>query len=374
MRKIVSRLLSLAAAAALIGTVLVAAAPQALADQTMGGGETDPLTVRITPDLNCAVNHQGDTAGEFYGNTACGTFLYVGDPNDTNNPGTFYGPATVPAGPATTPFTPAGSQTFTGTGTNADPEKVVTTVDAGSTGLHITQTDTYVSGQESYQTSVQVTNTTGSPISAELYRAGDCYLQNSDTGFGARDTQTGAVSCVGVEPGSSPPTPGERIIQWYPISAGSQNYEAGFGQVWSAVASGNPLPNTCRCNEVVDNGAGLSWGITVPANGTLRRSQITTFSPLGIQPLSTSKTADDSSVSPGQQTGYTITVHNPNVNDVTLSDVTDSLPSGFSYVSGSTTDGDGNPVPDPDGTSNLTWNGPFTAPASGDFSIHFNVH
>ena len=50
-----------------------------------------PLTtVATSPDLNCSVHYAGDSAGEFYGDTACGTFVSLG--------GVLYGPAYVPAG------------------------------------------------------------------------------------------------------------------------------------------------------------------------------------------------------------------------------------------------------------------------------------
>ena len=57
------------------------------------------------------------------------------------------------------------SQTgVTGSGTNADPYKVVTVVDVGSTGLRITQTDAYVVGDEFYRSDIEVSNSTGSAI------------------------------------------------------------------------------------------------------------------------------------------------------------------------------------------------------------------
>ena len=49
-------------------------------------------------------------------------------------------------------------------------------------------------------------------------RAADCYLQDSDSGFGVLDTGTGAVACTtGTDPGS-------RIAQWFPITPGRHAY------------------------------------------------------------------------------------------------------------------------------------------------------
>ena len=81
---------------------------------------------------------------------------------------------------------------MTGSGTNGDPYTIVTVVDLGSTGLRLTETDSYIVGQETYRTDVTIANTTGSsPANAVLFRAGDCYLQNSDHGFGAADATSG---------------------------------------------------------------------------------------------------------------------------------------------------------------------------------------
>jgi hypothetical protein len=198
------------ALAALVGS----AGPASASTITSPG----PLTnITISPDLNCAVNHVQDSAGEFYGDTACGTLLATG--------GTLFGPASIPAGGGASPrtgFTPV-SQASGGSGTSADPFTIVTVVDAGTTGVRLTQTDSYVVGQESYRTDTQVTNTGAAPLSAVLYKAGDCYLQNSDLGFGAYDAATGAVSCVaGVDDGTGTVVPGSRIEQFFPVDPGQQ--------------------------------------------------------------------------------------------------------------------------------------------------------
>ena len=105
-----------------------------------------PLTkIAISNELNCQVNHKFDgTSAEFYPTSstigACGTFLSVG--------GTLYSPSDVPAGDSAegTPFTPVSQSAVSGSGTQANPYKIVTKVDAGTTGLRIIQTDSYVVG------------------------------------------------------------------------------------------------------------------------------------------------------------------------------------------------------------------------------------
>lgn len=332
-------------------------------------GSSGPLTrVEISSTLNCAVDHTGDVSPEFFGDTACGTLLAVD--------GTLYGPPKIPAGGNANPrtgFTAVSQTAVTGTGTSLDPFTVVTVVALGTSGLQITETDSYVVGEESYRTDVTVTNTTTTGKTAILYRAGDCFLQNSDRGFGSADAATGAVSCVaGVVDSSGNTVPGTRIEQWFPLSSGGHYYEDFYSSVWAKIGSQQPFADSCgQCSSYVDNGAGLSWDLALAAGGSLTRSHLTVFSPLGRVPLTTSMTADSPTAIGGGSNGYTITIHNPNTTAVTLTDVTDTLPSGFSYIPGSSS---GATVADPSIVGqNLAWAGPIPVPASGDISIHFNV-
>ncbi len=114
------------------------AASTVLAGMSIGG---QPMTITISPDLSCAVNYDGDTYGEFYGDTACGTLIAVN--------GVLYGPASIPAGGSASPrtaFTPA-SQTVSGSGTPQDPRRITTVVDAGTSGLRLTEVDSYIDGR-----------------------------------------------------------------------------------------------------------------------------------------------------------------------------------------------------------------------------------
>ena len=137
-----------------------------------------PLTnIYLSDELNCQVDHLGDASHEFFGDVpgACATLIATG--------GTLYGPTILPAGGAAmprTPYTVVSQTAVTGAGTPASPYTVVSVVDAGASGLRLTQTDSYIVGAESYRTDVAVANTTGAPINFILYRAGDCFLQDSD--------------------------------------------------------------------------------------------------------------------------------------------------------------------------------------------------
>ena len=88
-------------------------------------------------------------------------------------------------------------------------------------------------------------------------------------------------------------------------------------------------------------------------------------------PLTTAKTADSPSTTAGGSNGYTITVSNPNATAITLNTITDTLPDGFTYQTGSTS---GLTTADPSVAAQvLTWTGPFTVPAEGQVSLHFGV-
>ncbi|MBV8691557.1 MAG: hypothetical protein JOY57_07870, partial [Actinobacteria bacterium] len=364
-----------ATAVALSLPLLAAGArPAAAAGPTPGViTSTGPLTkIAVSNDLSCAVNRTGDSHGEFYNDTACGTFLAVGT--------TTFGPANVPAGPQDPgtsgykKFTPVSQTAVTGAGTAASPYQVVTRVTAGTTGIQVTQTDSYVVGQESYRTDVALTNVGASSANVVVYRASDCYLQNSDQGFGAADTSTGSVSCVGSSLQGTNHVPNSRIEQWYPLTGGSHYVHDNYAQVWSKVLSRQPFPNACNlCATFQDNGAGLSWSATLPAGQSTTRSELLTFSPVGTSALPTTVTADGAAVAPGDPTGYSITIANPNAVGITLTSIFDDLPAGFSYRPGTTT---GALTADPSATNNgshLQWTTNAVVPANGQIQMHFGV-
>lgn len=351
-----------------------------ISPQTTGGAPTHrivsagPLTrVEISNDLACAVDHSGDASPEFFGDHACATAVAVG--------GVLYRPADVPSGDSAAPFTaftPVSQSEVLGTGTQSDPAHIVTVVTLGTTGLRLTEHDAYVIGQETYRTDVTIANTGGSPQTLILYRAGDCYLQNSDDGYGAVETASGAVACVsGVDDGTGNIVPGKRIQQWYPLSADSAYFHAGYDDVWARIGSQAAFPNTCQCTDLLDNGAGLSWTVTVPAGGEVTRSQLTGFSPLGTVPMTIAQAAGKPSVSPGGQQTFTLTLTNPNKVGVTVTSISDVLPDGFQFVAGSSSGtagagGAGGADPAISGQT-LTWTGSFAVAAGASITLTFTA-
>ena len=315
------------------------------ADITSAGPLT---TVTTTTDLNCAVNHTGDAAGEFFDSTACGTFVTDGT--------TLYGPASVPAGVSPgVAWTPVSQTGPTGTGTLGDPYTVVTTVTGGP--FTVVQTDTYVIGQESVRTDVKVTSS--SAVHAIVYRAGDCYLQGSDSGLGELNDGK-APTCRARADATDP----NRIEQWYPLTSGSNYMVDYYNNVWSAVGAMTPFPDTVLANDAgspYDNGGGLSWSSALAAGGSATFSSLMVFSPVGIQPLTVTETVTPGTVAAGGDVTYSIKVSNPSLTAVPLSSISDTLPSGFTYVNGTTT-GVTTTNPTVSGSS-LTWSGPFSVPA-----------
>jgi uncharacterized repeat protein (TIGR01451 family) len=357
------RLRARAAIAAVAAAAAVVFVLPATASATQTITSEGPLTsIMTTDDLNCAVNHVGDSAGEFYGNTACGTFVATND--------SLYGPRSVPAGPSPTPWSEVAQTPVTGTGTSADPYTITTDVDntygESQPTLALSQTDSYVVGDEQYRTDVTIKNVSDTEQTGVLYRAGDCYLQNSDSGVG-QQFPGGAIACRAL-PGSENPN---RIEEWVPLTEGSSFYEAFYGQVWDAVVSQQPFDDTCRCGDEIDNGAGLSWTFDIPAGGTATFSHLTVFSPTGNQ-LTLSETADQSTAAAGGPDGYTITVANPNPGSATLTSLVDHLPAGFSYDGGSTS---GLTSADPTiAGQDLTWSGSTVIAGGTSVTLHFNVH
>jgi uncharacterized repeat protein (TIGR01451 family) len=324
--------------------------------------------IDIGEDLSAQIAHVGDTSEEIYPPGThpgdYGTFLLINGTlysSDFQNHG---GSASAGIGPYTA-FTPVSQSAVTGAGTSASPFAITTVVTVGTTGLSVTQVDSYVVGQESYRTDVTVTNTGNAAVSAIMFRAFDCYLGGSDSGYGV-------VSGTGPGCSQNPNNvPAGRIEQIVPLNGGNNYYESGYGAVWAWIGTHAAFPDTCDCAINEDNGSGISWNITVPGGSSLTRSNLTVFSPLGNQPLFMSKTADAASATAGGADGYTITVSNPNGAAATLNSVSDTLPAGFTYTAGSTT---GATTADPTiAAQTLTWAGPIAVAPGGTAILHFGV-
>src|SRR3954451_24056020 len=272
--------------AAGLSCVALVAAPSALAQTPFvnEGAPGGPLTqVAIGNDLSCQVQHTGDTAFELFPSSTtpgdCGTFLATGGALYTPDFSNHGGGATATSSlGARTPYSAVSQTPVSGSGSGSSPFRVTTIVNVASTGLQITEIDSYVAGQESYRTDVRVKNTGGGTQSVVLYRAGDCYLQNTDSGFGFFDAATKSVGCS-ANANNQPPG---RIEEWVPISGGNNFTQDTFSAVWGKIAAHTPFTDDCvHCNDQVDNGAGISWAFDVAAGAEVTRSHYKTFSPTG---------------------------------------------------------------------------------------------
>ena len=232
-----------------------------------------PLThIHLGSNMGCQARYAGDTADEFYGGIpgSCGTHVAVD--------GEVWGPQT-------SDYTPVSQSLVTGAGANASPFRVVTVACAGPSDACgaspaaplVTQTVTYVAGEDYYRTDLTITERSGNSKPAVIYQYADCYLGNSDSGYGFYDASSGGIYCSKT-PGNSP---ADRIEGFVPLSAGSSYHEAHYSTVRSAMSSGQPFQNICECGTLQDNGMGLSYAVTVPAGGQVTRAFLTAFSPTG---------------------------------------------------------------------------------------------
>lgn len=236
--------------------------------------------VHVGNELGCQVSHTADRERELFPPEAtpgdCGTLVWLGQ--------NLYAPDFPGHGATATsklgdrvPWTPVSQSPVEGEGTAASPARVTTHVRAGSTGLEVVEVDSYVVGQELYRTDVTLRNVGSATLRGVLYRAGDCYLQGSDEGFGFVDQGAGAVGCS-ENPNNSP---GGRVVQWYPITRGNEYFQAHYEGMWRYIGTHRAFPNTCQCTTRQDNAAGLSWQFSLTGGESRTYSHYTVFSPGG---------------------------------------------------------------------------------------------
>lgn len=270
-------LVLLAAAAALL---VPAAAPAAVpfADIASRG----PLThVYVGSELSCQVAFRGDRRFQLYPPREapgdCGTFLAV--------EGRLFGPdfanhrtSATRNQLTATPFAALSQSGVLGSGSRGSPLRVVTEVGLPGTAVRILQTDSYVVGDLTYRTDLQLVNDGPALAGAILYRAGDCYLQGSDEGYGF--VRFGKSIGCARNADNQPPA---RVEQWVPITRqGASFFEARYTELWHRIDARQPFPDRCRCTRNIDNGAGISWALDLPAASSLRRAHFTTFSRNGV--------------------------------------------------------------------------------------------
>ena len=236
----------------------------AAADESISSpGPVETLTV--SNDLSCQVSYiQGGTFEFYPPDTSpgdCGTFVSVA--------GTLYTPdfalhprtATSFVGwPSLTPL----NETMTGAGTSVDPYEIMTSAEAGSTGITLEQRTSYVPGQSGFRVDITARNSSDKAQAIGVYWAGDCYASGSDIGYGFVRPEIKSIGCSQA-PDNNPPG---RTIQLLPLASGSTGVEDGYHSVWDRINAQQIFDNSCLCTQNVDNGVGLTWNTVLPNAAT----------------------------------------------------------------------------------------------------------
>jgi hypothetical protein len=68
------------------------------------------------------------------------------------------------------------------------------------------------------------------------------------------------------------------VEEWIPLTPGSSYMEDNFNTIWTTIGAKTPFANTCTCATLLDNGAGLSWDLSIPAHASVTVSHKTLFS------------------------------------------------------------------------------------------------
>lgn len=215
-----------------------------------------PLTVHVGDDTSLQVfNTNVPGTGQFYP-TDCTETADSGVFADIA--GNLYAPnfEQHPCGTATggigthIPWTPVSLSAVTGTGSASNPFTVVVVVDAGTTGLRLTMTVTYVNGASLFNTAFAFSNTGSASVTWNTFFGGDIYLADSDSGIPHLDAGTNA-------PGGQDCTAQTYTILFLTTTPNDRYSANRYSTVWSQIGAGS-LPNTVA-SGCQDNGAANEW-------------------------------------------------------------------------------------------------------------------
>lgn len=272
---------------ALVITVaaLAPAGPALATSTTQTISSSGPLTrIILGDDLDCQAQYAGQADGAFYpaasltANPAtgdCGTFVSVGanvyGPDFDENWASGTGISLTTAGNYVA-YDAGAQSAVSGSGTTGSPYAVTGTATAGASGINVTETDRYVTGQDGWRTDITLTNTSGAAISGRLYRAFDCYLQGNDNGYGEIESD-GAVVCAS----SADDASGGPAEELDPLTAGSHFVETYYDTLWGDIDAQGDLPGTCDCTVSEDNAVGIDWDFALTPGGSATYSLRTNF-------------------------------------------------------------------------------------------------
>jgi hypothetical protein len=141
---------------------------------------------------------------------------------------------------------------LTGTGTSGDPYTVVIVVDAGTTGLRLTETLTYVTGSPLYNMTLAFSNIGNAALTWDTFTGADFYLADNDEGFGVlQGTSTGgrgaSLTCQ----------PLQYVILLLTPTPANRWAAEGYDTIWNEISAGvlsDTVDTVCE-----DNGAAVEW-------------------------------------------------------------------------------------------------------------------
>lgn len=218
-----------------------------------------PLTIQVGSNASIQVYHQNYTHGATYGSGDSGFFLAIGD--------NIYGPDTEETneysiGPTTLKLELISNQGPLGSGSSAEPYRIVTTQRLVGDGavLGVVQTTSYINGKQFFQLQWQITNNGSGESCFKAYHAADIYFADDDLGYGYYNAATGSVG--GFNKGR------DWFMVFTPLTPAEHYQEDHFGIIWYRVESKDDFEDTID-NEYSDNGIGLQWNRCLPAGQTI---------------------------------------------------------------------------------------------------------
>lgn len=242
----------------------------------------NPLQITVGEDNSFQVYHTdiaGGTIGQIYPSgqqlADMGWLVRVGGQLTAPNFYSHGSTATGNIGPYQN-FGGSAIGALSGNGSAATPFTVSTTGTAS--GLNVTQTISYVNGENFFRKAFTLSNPGGAQVSATVFLASDIYLASSDAGRPFREPNSGSPggqTCAGVTP--------EYTILHVPQGAlAPAAFTAdGYASVWSQIGA-NALNNTVNPGACLDNGAGLQWNVNVPAGGSVTVQAATSFGAIPV--------------------------------------------------------------------------------------------
>ncbi len=242
----------LTATLALPGLPLIGSGPAYAAENNPLTISGDPLRITVMDDSTFGVfrNQGGTYVNQHYGNYAKGSVIWLNGNNTSYRWGG--GSSSFVLNPPA--FTPVSH-------TQPDSWTVLTSYDAGSSGVRITETITYTNGSSYYQVKWEIANS-GASTYNDLR-----FFHGADTYFGGDDSASGywneGLKMVYLRnPGVS------GIMGFYADNSTPSSYymETDFSSVNSQCMSGNHLTNTVNA-DFVDAGYALEWDQSALAPG-----------------------------------------------------------------------------------------------------------